>query len=75
MAFATRAFGQVQSVSVLDLHGTDPSSARRDHPRAGDRTAPRHRWDLRLDRAVRALDLRFEGRRCWASASRAGRWR
>lgn len=76
VAFATRAFGQVQSVSVLDLRGSDPSSWRDAVTRVQETGRRRGvaRWDLRLDRAVRALDLRFEGG-ALGVASRAGRWR
>lgn len=76
VAFSTRAFGQVQSVSVLDLRGERPGSWREAITRFEETGRPRgiSRWDLRFDRAVGALSLRFDGG-VLEVASRIGRWR
>lgn len=66
VAFATRAFGQVQSVAVLDLGASrePPPSLRRGITNLRERGAWRGltRWDLRLDEPVPEVSLTVRAR-------------
>lgn len=78
VAFITRAYGQVQNVTMLVWH--EASHARQGVRRritsmleTGSTEAP-VRWDLRLDRPLDAVALRFEGDALIASSA-GRRWR